>query len=77
MYISYKIRLKTQNQSYDCKVNMYIVDSTTGACYNAHGVRGCLGVWLLLLFKVFFTQKSMSIIFFYFLKIIFKISTSK
>jgi len=40
-------------------------------------LRGCLGVWLWLLFKVLFIQKNMSIIFFYFLKIIFKISTSK
>jgi hypothetical protein len=37
----------------------------------------CLGVWLWLLFKVLFTQKSMPTIFFYFLKIIFEISTSK
>jgi len=36
-----------------------------------------LGVWLWLLFKVFFTQKSVPIIFFYFLKIIFEISVSK
>jgi hypothetical protein len=38
---------------------------------------GCLGVWLWLFFKVLFTQKNMSIIFFYFLKIIFEINTSK
>jgi len=38
---------------------------------------GCLKVWLWLLFKVLFTQKSMPIIFFYFLKIIFEISTLK
>jgi hypothetical protein len=35
----------------------------------------CLEVWLWLLFKVLFTQKSMPIIFFYFLKIIFDINT--
>ena len=34
-----------------------------------------LNAWFF--FKVFFTQKNMLIIFFYFLKIIFKISTSK
>jgi hypothetical protein len=39
--------------------------------------RRCLEVWLWLFFKVLFTQKSVSIIFFYFLKIIFEISTSK
>jgi hypothetical protein len=39
--------------------------------------RLCLGVWLWFLFKIFFTQKSTSIIFFYFLKIIFEINTSK
>ena len=33
--------------------------------------RGCLEVWLWLFFKVLFTQKSVPIIFFYFLKIIF------
>jgi hypothetical protein len=38
---------------------------------------GCLGMWLWFLFKMLFTQKSMPIIFFYFLKIIFEISTSK
>ena len=42
-----------------------------------HILRACLEVWLWLLFKVFFTQKSMPIIFFYFLKIIFEISTLK
>ena len=35
----------------------------------------CLRVWLWLLFKVFFTQKNMPIMFFYFLKIIFEINT--
>jgi hypothetical protein len=39
--------------------------------------RGCLGVWLWLPFKVFFTQKSVPTIFFYYLKIIFKISILK
>jgi len=39
--------------------------------------RGCLGVYLWLLFKGLFTQKSVQIIFFYFLKIIFEISASK
>jgi hypothetical protein len=38
-------------------------------------VRACLGVWLL--FKVFFILKCVKMIFFYFLKTIFKISTSK
>jgi hypothetical protein len=37
----------------------------------------CLGVWLWLLFKILFAQKSVPIIFFYFLKIIFEICTSK
>ena len=37
----------------------------------------CLWVWLWLLFKVFFTYKSMPIMLFYFLKIIFEINTSK
>jgi hypothetical protein len=36
-----------------------------------------LEVWLQLFFKVFFTQKYIKIIFFYFLKIIFDIDTSK
>jgi hypothetical protein len=45
--------------------------------FSALTVRGCLGVWLWLLFKVLFTQKSMPTIFFYFLKIIFEISTSR
>jgi len=40
-------------------------------------MQACLEVWLWLFFKVFFTQKNMSMIFFYFLKIIFEISTSK
>jgi len=41
-------------------------------------IQGCLGVWLLLLFKVFFTQKCIKIIYiFYFLKIIFDISALK
>jgi hypothetical protein len=43
----------------------------------ARATQGCLGVWLWLFFKVLFTQKSVPIIFFYFLKIIFEISTSK
>jgi len=37
----------------------------------------CLGIWLWLLFKVLFMLKYIKIIFFYFLKIIFEISTSK
>jgi hypothetical protein len=36
-----------------------------------------LEVWLQLFFKVFFTQKYIKIIFYYFLKIIFDIDTSK
>jgi hypothetical protein len=40
-------------------------------------IRACLEVWLWLFFKVFFTQTSMPIMFFYFLKIIFKINTLK
>jgi hypothetical protein len=37
----------------------------------------CLGVWLRLLFKVFFMLKSIKMIFFYFLKIIFEINVLK
>jgi hypothetical protein len=37
----------------------------------------CLGVWLRLFFKVLFMLKCIKMMFFYFLKIIFKISTSK
>ena len=37
----------------------------------------CLGVWLWLFFKVFFIQKYIKMIFFLFLKIIFKINVSK
>jgi len=39
--------------------------------------KGYLKVFLLLFFKVFFIQKYIKIIFFYFLKIIFDISTLK
>jgi len=37
----------------------------------------CIGVWLQLLFKVFFVPKCIKMMFFYFLKIIFEISASK
>ena len=39
--------------------------------------KACLRVWLRLLFKVLFVLKCIKMIFFYFLKIIFKISASK
>jgi len=40
-------------------------------------MRACLAVWLRLLFKYLFVLKYMPMMFFYFLKIIFDISTSK
>jgi hypothetical protein len=40
-------------------------------------IRGCLRVWWRLLFKVFFAQKCIKIIFFYLKKIIFDITTLK
>jgi hypothetical protein len=39
--------------------------------------KACLAVWLRVLFKQLFVPKCMSMMFFYFLKLIFNISTSK
>jgi len=87
MYIYFS--LQTSQYSYSMNLGRQIVIKKIFKSWQNYGVSwlffllikintySCLGVWLLLFFKIFFVSKYIKIMFFYFKKFIFKISVSK